>query len=236
MPFVFPAAPPVAGTVVAPVVVVAAEAISRAAVRVMEPLRTGRLRSGERMPLGEDMGVATWVPVTVVACEVEVDKIFEGSSGDGDSSAFAKLARIISQGAVSANTTMNSAPQQVVVEFFIMLSFVVCKLTRAAAPQSAALQVFSLALEWVRKQMREMYFVQRNAPFAFIVKFTSWMLGDRDNRNLTLRRTVTPEQSIRAWSAILNIRLKDTFGGRIRTFNGVVRMCLQTRMFRIFQQ
>jgi hypothetical protein len=27
-------------------------------VRVMEPLRTGRLRSGERMPLGEDMGVA----------------------------------------------------------------------------------------------------------------------------------------------------------------------------------
>ena len=97
----------------------------------MEPLRTGRLRSGERMPLGEDMGVATWVPVTVVACEVEVDKMFEGSSGDGDSSAFAKLARIISQGAVSANTAMNSAPQQVVVEFFIMRSFVVCKLTRA---------------------------------------------------------------------------------------------------------
>ena len=58
LPFVFPAAPPVAGTVVAPVAVVAAGAISRAAVRVMEPLRTGRLRSGERMPLGEDMGVA----------------------------------------------------------------------------------------------------------------------------------------------------------------------------------
>jgi len=62
------------------------------------------------------------------------------------------------------------------------------------------------------------------------------MIGDRNNRNLPLRRTVTPKQSIRAWSAILNIRLKDTFAGRIRTFNGVVRMCLQTRMFRIFQQ
>jgi hypothetical protein len=206
-------------------------------VRVMEPLRTGRLRSGERMPLGEDIGVATWVPVTVVACAaVEAEKMFEGSIGDGASSAFAKLARIISQGAVSVNTTMNSAPQEVVVEFFIMRSFVVCKLTRAQRHKVRRLQVFSLALEWALKQMRKMYFVQRNAPVAFIVKFTSWMLGDRDNRNLSLRRTVTPEQSIRAWSAILNIRLKDTFVGRIRTFNGVVRMCLQTRMFGIFQQ
>ena len=56
--FVFPAAPLVAGTVVASVAVVAAGAISRAAVRVMAPLRIGLLRSGERMPLGEDMGFA----------------------------------------------------------------------------------------------------------------------------------------------------------------------------------
>ena len=65
-----------------------------------------------------------------------------------------------------------------------------------------------------------------NVPVAFIIKFTSWMLGDCDKRNDSLRRTVTPKQSIRAWSAILNICLKKTFVGRIRTFNGVVRMCL----------
>ena len=75
-----------------------------------------------------------------------------------------------------------------------MRSFVVCKLTRAQRHKLRRFQVFSLALEWARKQMREMYFVQRNAPVAFIFKFTSWMLGDRDNRNLPLSGTVTPEQ------------------------------------------